>query len=71
MSPLCCRFVVYNLCLQVRKDFIYCKGTIKNGGMLVGLYKPSLHFSGSKHSRKLIISHNAQVQGERHAKLGG
>ena len=70
MSPLCCRFVVDNLCLQVRKDCVYRKGTIKENGILVGLCRPPLHFSCSKRSRKLFIPHDEQVRGERHAKFG-
>ena len=70
MSLLCCRFAVYPLFLQVRKGFVYCKGTIKDNNILIGLCKAPLPFSGSKLSMKLFIAHVEQVQGERHAKFG-
>ena len=70
MSLLCCRLVVYDLCLQVRKDCVYCKETIKDNDILIGLCKPPLHFSFTKSSRKLLIAHDEQVQGERHEKFG-
>ena len=38
--------------------------------ILNGLYKPPLHFSCSKRSRKLFIAHVEQVQCDRHSKFG-
>ena len=69
-SLLCCRLVVYDLWLQIRKDCVYCKGTIKDNGIFIGLCKPPLHFSCSNRSRKLFIAHDEQVQGKHNAKFG-
>ena len=39
MSLLGCRFVFYDLFLQVRKGCVYCEGTIKDNDILIGLCK--------------------------------
>ena len=70
MSPLCFWFVFCNLFLQVRNDCVYCKGTIKDNDIFIGLCKASLHFSCSKRSRKLFTAQVEQVQGGRYAKFG-
>ena len=70
MPLLCCRFAVYDLFVQVRKGRVYCKGTIKDNDILIGLCKAPLHFSCSKRSRKLFITHVEHIQDERHAKFG-
>ena len=70
MPLLYCRFVVYDLFLQIRKDCVYCNSTIKDNDILIDRCKPPLHFSSSKHSRKLFDAHVKQVQGERPANFG-
>ena len=69
MILLCCRFVFYDLYLQVRKDCVYCKGTIKDNDILIDLCKPPMHFWCSKRSRRLFIALVEQVQGGRHEKF--
>ena len=53
--------------LHVEKDCVYCKGTIKDNDILIGLCKTPLHISCSKRSRKLFIAQVGQVQDEFHA----
>ena len=52
------------------KGGVYCKETIKDNDILIGLCKAALHFAFSKRSRKLFVAHVGQVQGGRHAKFG-
>ena len=66
---LCYRLVVYDLFLQVRKDCVYFKGTIKDNDILIGLCEPPVHFSCYKRFRKLFVAHVEQVQGERQTKF--